>query len=78
MSIPMGPGLPVEPLLPFDPASEAASDKHLVVPTMKSVHIQGARCNHGSRQGETVQAACMLYKIGHARWDNGTWSEPSP
>ena len=74
----MGPVLPVEPLLPFDPASEAASDKHLVVLTMKNVHIQGTRHNHGSRKGEMVQAACMLHAIWHVRWDHGTWSQSSP
>ena len=56
-STPVGPVLPIEPLLPFDPASVAASDKHVVVPTMKSVHIQGTRSNHGSRRGEVMHLA---------------------
>ena len=74
----MGPAPPVEPLLPLDPASKADLDKHLVVLTMKDVHIQGTRHNHGSRKGEMLQAACMLHAIGHVRLDHGTWSQSSP
>ena len=68
----MGPVPPVEPLLPFDPASEAASDKHSVVLTMKDVHKQGTRHKYGSRKRDVVQAACMLPALGHARWYHDT------